>query len=57
MATVIPFSMETEAASKNTPEGWAAVQLPTGLPTITEANTFVITDGEPEIFTLLDDEK
>ena len=45
MATVIPFSMDAEAAGKNTPEGWTAVQLPTGLPTITEANTFVITDA------------
>lgn len=41
----ISFSMDAEAASKNTPEGWTEVQLPTGLPTITEANTFVITDA------------
>ncbi len=45
MATVIPFSMDAEAAGKNTPDGWTDVQLPTGLPTITEANTFVITDA------------
>jgi len=45
MATVIPFSTDAEASAKNTPEGWTAVQLPTGLPTITEANTFVITDA------------
>ena len=44
-ATVIPFSMDAEASGKNTPEGWTAVQLPTGLPAITEANTFVITDA------------
>lgn len=43
MAAVIPFSMDAEAADKNTPAGWTAVQLPTGLPTITETNTFVIT--------------
>ena len=45
MAAVIPFSMNAEAAAKNTPEGWNEVQLPTGIPTITEANTFVITDA------------
>ncbi|MBO7455692.1 MAG: hypothetical protein J6T76_04745 [Paludibacteraceae bacterium] len=45
LATVIPFSMDAEAAGKNTPEGWTAVQLPTGLPAITEANTFAITDA------------
>ena len=44
-ATVIPFSMAEEAANQNTPEGWTAVQLPTGIPAITEANTFVITEA------------
>lgn len=44
-ATVIPFSMDAEAAGKNTPEGWTEVQLPANLPAITEANTFVITDA------------
>ena len=42
-ATVIPFSMAEEAANQNTPDGWTAVQLPTNIPAITEANTFVIT--------------
>lgn len=42
-ADVIPFSMAEEAAGKNTPEGWAEVQLPNALPTLTEDNTFVIT--------------
>jgi len=44
-ATVIPFSTAAEATEKNTPEGWAEVQLPANLPTLTEANTFVITDA------------
>ena len=44
-AAVIPFSMSEEAAEQNTPNGWTAVQLPTGIPTLTEANTFVITDA------------
>lgn len=44
-ATVIPFSMTEEAAARNTPDGWTEVQLPTGIPAITEANTFVITDA------------
>lgn len=43
---VISFSMAEEAAGKNTPAGWAEVQLPTGIPAITEANTFVITDAK-----------
>lgn len=55
MATVIPFSMDAELADKNTPEGWTAVQLPTGLPTITEANTFVITDAAYGASTTSDD--
>lgn len=42
-AQVVPFSMAEEAATQNTPEGWTAVSLPTGLPTFTEANTFYIT--------------
>ena len=42
-AQVIPFSMAEEESSKNTPEGWTAVNLPTGLPEFTEANTFYIT--------------
>ena len=37
------FSMADEAANQNTPDGWTAVQLPTGLPEITAANTFDIT--------------
>ena len=45
MATVISFSMDAEASAQNTPDGWTAVQLPAGLPAITEANTFVITDA------------
>lgn len=44
-AAVLPFSMSEEAAAQNTPDGWTAVQLPTGIPTLTEANTFVITDA------------
>lgn len=44
LAAVVPFSMDAEAAAKNTPEGWNEVQLPANLPAITEANTFVITD-------------
>ena len=44
-AAVVPFSMDAEAAAKNTPEGWNEVQLPANLPAITEANTFVITDA------------
>lgn len=54
-ATVIPFSMDAEASGKNTPEGWTAVQLPTGLPAITEANTFVITDAPYNASTTSDD--
>ena len=42
-AQVISFSMTEEAANQNTPDGWTAVNLPTGIPAITEANTFVIT--------------
>lgn len=45
LAAVVPFSMDAEAAAKNTPEGWNEVQLPANLPAITEANTFVITDA------------
>ena len=37
------FSMASEASSQNTPSGWTAVDLPTGLPEITTANTFDIT--------------
>ncbi|MBO4660898.1 MAG: hypothetical protein J5610_05520, partial [Prevotella sp.] len=37
------FSLESEAANQNTPDGWTAVDLPTGLPTFTSANTFDIT--------------
>ena len=44
MAQVISFSMDEEATSKNTPEGWTEVQLPQNLPTFTEANTFYITN-------------
>ena len=44
MAQVISFSMEEEATSKNTPEGWTEVQLPQNLPTFTETNTFNITN-------------
>ena len=44
-ATVYPFSMAEEAANQNTPSGWTAVQLPANLPTLTEANTFVITEA------------
>ena len=43
-AQVIRFSMDEEAASKNTPEGWNEVQLPKDLPTFTESNTFYITN-------------
>ena len=43
-AQTIRFSMEAEAADKNTPEGWTAVDLPQGIPAITEANTFYITN-------------
>ena len=39
----IAFSMAEEQANQNTPEGWEAVDLPTGLPAITAANTFYIT--------------
>lgn len=42
-AQVIPFSMDAEQDSKNTPEGWTEVRLPQNLPAITEANTFYIT--------------
>lgn len=41
---VISFSMEAEAAGKNTPEGWTEVDLPKGLPEFTTANTYYITD-------------
>ena len=41
-AQVIPFSMTDEAANQNTPDGWTAVSLPTGLPEFTAANTFYI---------------
>ena len=44
-AQVIPFSLAEEAASQNTPEGWKAVDLPSGLPAFTEANTFYINDA------------
>ena len=44
MAQVISFSMEEEKSVKNTPDGWAEVNLPKDLPTFTEANTFYITD-------------
>ncbi len=40
----IAFSMAEEAAQQNTPTGWNAVQLPTGLPEFTSANTFYITN-------------
>ncbi len=40
----INFSMQAEAEAQNTPEGWAAVELPKNLPAITAANTFNITD-------------
>ena len=43
-AQVISFSMEEEAASKNTPEGWKEVDLPKSLPTFTADNTFYITN-------------
>lgn len=46
MAQVINFSMEAEAAGKNTPEGWTEVQLPQNLPTFTESNTFYINDPQ-----------
>ena len=42
-AQVISFSMTDEASNQNTPAGWTAVQLPTGLPTFTTDNTFYIT--------------
>ena len=45
MAALIPFSLDAESAAQHTPEGWNAVQLPTNIPTITEANTFVITNA------------
>ena len=45
MATEISFSLDAEAAAKNTPAGWDEVQLPANLPAITAANTFVITDA------------
>ena len=45
-AQVISFSMETEEANKNTPEGWTEVQLPKNLPAFTEANTFYINDAQ-----------
>ena len=43
-AQAISFSMEAEAAAKNTPDGWTEVDLPKDLPTFTTANTFYITD-------------
>ena len=43
-AQVISFNMESETASKNTPDGWTEVELPKNLPDFTEANTFYITD-------------
>lgn len=42
-AQVISFSMDEEATSKNTPEGWSEVQLPQNLPAFMETNTFYIT--------------
>ena len=39
----IAFSMAEEESSKNTPEGWEAVDLPYNMPAITAANTFYIT--------------
>ena len=45
-AQAISFSMEAEAAGKNTPEGWKEVDLPKNLPTFTEANTFYINAEE-----------
>ena len=44
VAQVIPFTMEEEQNQQNTPEGWNAVQLPQNLPTLTESNTFYITN-------------
>lgn len=44
-AQVIAFSMTEEAANQNTPDGWTAVDLPTGIPSITAANTFYLTDA------------
>lgn len=43
LAQEISFSMEQEAASKNTPEGWKEVDLPKNLPAFTADNTFYIT--------------
>lgn len=43
-AQVISFSMEEDAASKNTPKGWKEVDLPKNLPTFTADNTFYITN-------------
>ncbi len=40
----IAFSMTDEETGKNTPAGWTAVELPKGLPAITAANTFDITN-------------
>lgn len=37
------YGVTTEASEQNTPSGWTAVALPK-LPTITSANTFMITD-------------
>ena len=42
-AQVINFSMEEEAANKNTPEGWKEVDLPKDMPSFTADNTFYIT--------------
>ena len=45
-AQVISFSMEAEAAEKNTPEGWKEVDLPQNLPAFTASNTFYINDAQ-----------
>ena len=45
-AQVISFSMEAEAAEKNTPEGWKEVDLPKNLPAFTASNTFYINDAQ-----------
>ena len=45
-AQVIAFSMDEEAAGKNTPEGWTEVKLPQNLPTFTAENTFYINDAQ-----------
>ena len=43
-AQVIAFNMDAEQQQQNTPTGWNAVQLPKNLPTLTEENTFYITN-------------